>query len=785
MLREILIYGISFGFVAILVYVMKRYGPVNHSWMRIPRDIDKRMKQANAEFIRMNPDAKKQTPTGRHLYKKRLVSHDGLIIYQDGIYAKFSVGSKGKYRFKRFDMISDIFPVEVENPFAKTDSVLMGLKSWKQLQIETSDYEVILIDSRKHNFDRIIPILKKAMGSWWEQLYRENEIIRGKIIEGQVGWHSLIRDRAPPGEIKGEETFVEMKESPKDKSRGSLLFEESPDVVNSKAKGMNRLGAILAVGGVLFFIILILIFTSFPVPGGCLFSISVMLTVLGIVFLILAWALFRVARWRRPLKVYEHGTTNFIIGTGQEFFIPFGLFKNVSEGSNFFEGSYYKLEAKDARYGINLNKKIPGIERHMEYIRAQIGRPDLDYPLEISSIKPMMKKLEYIVYGVMIALSLVLGFYMSNTAFSELGGQYLIFGYGFFFPLICIIAIFLAGHMFIKIHKSNNSKTGINLKAVGVIFIFALAVFFFNFYFAFFIWNEEALDVDIRQDAMPQTYVSISMLTNNSQIMVNDNLVLKNNEYLLLQNTTLTINCTTDKEYSIWIGDNAHLELINCVIQPNNDNLRFGFEIYGFARIVNTTISTVWGDENKENWDGGIEIYSDSVSIINSTISNGRTNGILIFDCSPLIKGNIISECPDDGMEIHYSEAVIEDNIFEDNGWGIILWPESDVEIHGNTFRNNVHGISIQASSPSIDDNRFTNNEEYAISYDSGSDPIITNNVFADNGEDIQEPSIDFLAICGIIIITLAIIFYVILFYEQKKNFGQVKDTTDNDPDAP
>ena len=64
MLREILIYGFSFGFVAILAYVMLRYGPVTHSWMRIPRDIQKRMKKANKEYNRSYPDAKKQKPTG-------------------------------------------------------------------------------------------------------------------------------------------------------------------------------------------------------------------------------------------------------------------------------------------------------------------------------------------------------------------------------------------------------------------------------------------------------------------------------------------------------------------------------------------------------------------------------------------------------------------------------------------------------------------------------------------------------------------------------------------------
>jgi parallel beta-helix repeat protein len=775
MLREIIIYGFSFGFVAILVYYLMRYGPVNKSWMRISKAQINSLKQAQNEYYMLNPGLKKLKPKGSPHYKSKLVSHEGVAIYGDGIYGKFCLGPNGKYKFKRHDMISAIYPVEVENPMVKTDSVLMGLKSWKELQVETKDFEVLLIDSRKHNFDVIIPALKKGLMGRWDELYRENQVIRGKILEGEVGWHSLIRTipPPPPPPDQKEMIFEEVKPRPKDKSRGSLIFEEPPEVADLKAKGMNRLGAILAVLGILSLVFLYLIHFQISVPGTCLFSSSIMLIMIGFLFIVLAVLLFRVAKRRYSIKVYENGATNFIVGTGEEIFIPFGQFHNISEGQNYFDGAYYKLEAKDQRYSVALNKLTPGIENHMIFIRQQIGRPDLDYPLEITTLSPMLRKFEYIAYAALIIVSVALGYFVSISVFGDSSEFGIIFGMGILFPIISIIAVFLIAYKFVSFYKNNNDKKGIDLKTVGAIFLVMLAIFYSSYYYGFFVWEGEDPVIEIVQDPMPRSGVPLTLLTSDSQIIMNDNLVLEDAS-LILHNSTLTFNCSSDKEFSIWVDENSRLDLINCTILSVNANLGYGFEIYGTANIVNSTISNVWGDEDNENWDGGIEIYSDSVMVIDSTITHGQTNGILVFDCSPLIIGNIIRGCEDDGLEIHFSESFIVDNTVEHNGWGIIIWPESDVTISQNVIRNNDYGISIYLSSASIENNTFTENLEYAVKYDEESDVKFANNVFMNNGEDIVEPdpfSDTLLIGCGVGMIVMSVVFFVILYGMQKTNF--------------
>ncbi len=775
MLREIVIYGFSFGVVVILVYYLMRYGPVNKTWMRITKAQVNTLKQAQNEYYMLNPGLKKLKPKGAPHYKSKLVSHEGVAIYGDGIYGKFCLGPNGKYKFKRYDMISAIFPVEVENPMVKTDSVLMGLKFWKELQVETKDFEVLLIDSRKHNFDVIIPALKKGLMGRWDELYRENQVIRGKILEGEVGWHSLIRTIPPPPPPPGqrEMIFEEVKSRPKDKSRGSLIFEEPPEVADLKAKGMNRLGAILAVLGILSLVFLYLILFQISVPGTCLFTTSIMLIMLGFLFIVLAVLLFRIAKRRYSIKVYENGVTNFIVGTGEEIFIPFGQFHNISEGQNYFDGAYYKLEAKDQRYSVALNKKTPGIENHMNFIRQQIGRPDLDYPMEILSLSPMLRKFEYIAYAALIFVSVALAFFVSNSVFGDSGDLLIIFGMGILFPIISVIAVFLIAYKFVSFYKNNNDKKGIDLKTVGAIFLVMLAIFYFSYYYGFFVWEGEDPVIEIVQDPMPLSGVPLTMLTSDSQIILNDNLVL-DDATLILHNSTLMFNCSSDKEFTIWVDEDSQLDLINCSILSVNANFGYGFEIYGTANIVNSTISNVWGDEENENWDGGIEIYSDSVIIKDSTITQGQTNGILVFDCSPLIIGNTIRGCHDDAVEIHFSHSTIIRNTIEHNGWGVIIWPESDVTISRNVIRNNDCGVSILSTSASIKNNTFTENYDYAIRYDEGSDVIMANNEFLNNGEDIVEPDPfenSLLVMCGVGMIVMSVVFFVILYFLQKTNF--------------
>jgi hypothetical protein len=85
----------------------------------------------------------------------------------------------------------------------------------------------------------------------------------------------------------------------------------------------------------------------------------------------------------------------------------------------------------------------------------------------------------------------------------------------------------------------------------------------------------------------------------------------------------------------------------SCNISTTGTNAHYNFIIRGAATIDRCTVSEMWGDIN--SWTAGIQIYSDSVTISNSSIMQGRTGGISIFDCSPTIYLNSVFNNGQDG----------------------------------------------------------------------------------------------------------------------------------------
>ena len=785
-----LILFFSFTIVIIIVYLLLRYGPVEHSWMGISKVHQKKLKKAQKEYLLKYGVKREHEEIGYPLYKKLLASHSGLAIYKEGIYAKFCLGSRGKYKFKKFDMFSGIFPVEIENPFTKTDSKWFGLKFWKELQIETKDYEVFLIDSRKHEFNTVIPILREAMGSLWDELYKENEIIRSVAFKGEVGWHSFIRSgskiiKEKPRKRQKKEIDFFVDKKPQfsknlkiNKDRGALLLEESDEIIENRERAFRKLGAIVCAIGAILLLISVFPIVYLLINNICTISIIIVFLILGVGCFAIGIRLFQLAKMHLPVKIYENGILSHVAGTGEEVFIPFGKYINISEDRNIFEGEFYKVISKDERFNANLNKNIIGLEKYLDFIKGQIGKPELDYHVEMPGLKPFLRKVEYITYIIIIIISIVFGYYLSSSAFGESDEKSFTFGFLFLFALICIIGTFLAGLNFIFLYKKNKTKNGINLFVIGVLFIFALAVFFFNYYTGFFVWTDGGT-FKFNYDSMPDNEIQIHLLKNDSVMDLNNNLILKNNEQLLLYNSTLIFNCTTDKVYSIWISGESYLELINCSLLSKNKEIGFSFIIHGKAKIVNCSINNLWGDENNIDYDGGIEIYSNSVEITNCTISNGKSNGIFIYKSSPLITGNTICKFLDDAIELHHSNATIKNNNIIGNEFAIYITTNSNPLISNNNINNNGRGITILTSSPIIKENTFLENSEFAIKYDSDSNPIIDNNIFTNNGEDIIKPitwGILFFQLCGIIIIIIAILFYIILFSLQKKYFQKDKN---------
>jgi hypothetical protein len=155
------------------------------------------------------------------------------------------------------------------------------------------------------------------------------------------------------------------------------------------------------------------------------------------------------------------------------------------------------------------------------------------------------------------------------------------------------------------------------------------------------------------------------------------NLILQSGSTASMNNTRWFFNNTWDGGFSLLVNSgSAFTSDNNSLFAANDTQYHYNFIIRGSATINYTRISDVWGSNT--SWAGGIQIYSSSVSITNSTICMGRTGGISIFSCTPLISGNIINGSGQEGMSPTYCFGIYINNA------NINV---SNNQIYDNTFR--------------------------------------------------------------------------------------------------
>ncbi len=781
MIEDIAIFAVAFGIPLALWYGIKRYGKVVHSWVKLDKTQVKALKEANRRYRAMNPQAR---PQGSPLYKRKLVSHEGIAIYQNGIYAKFSVGKKGKYIFVPWSEISDIYPVKIENPFTKTDSIWTGPASFKALQIETESSMALLVSSRAHDFEKLIPILKQAMGPRWYQTYRENETLWGNFMEGDLLIHKSMRG---PGTPRSAEMrpFGMPPPKPAVEGKGKLLLEESQEDIGERAEAFIRGGALLigvgiAIAGIGVALLAMVLPTLFFFLLMMFFVFGPMLAAVGIVLIFMS-------RRLKPVRIYENGIEATAPFGGRTFFYSFGELRDITEMSNFIDGQVYIFRTANPRQSIAIRKRMRGFPEMLDTIRAKLGREEFIVKGEVSPEEAVSsRKIEYGLYATATALAAFISALFILYTFSGQPISLVLSGLGLVMPIFVMLAVTYMTFRMTKMQKIVPRK--LNIKVPAAIIAVALAFFFVSI----------GLEMAVSAPAAPQSAIYIepkpasSSLAPgtyvNATINVNDWILVDAGQILQLVNTSLIMNLTSDKEFGIWVADGGTLFIsADSKVLSSSPDFAYTFEIMGSAVIDNSLISGIWADPKQENYNGGLEIYSSDVIINATRFPNARLNGILIMNSNPTIANSTISDAGDDGIEMHGAKARIVGNRIENCNYAMIVAEGSDALIEDNSFIDNLHGVVVRTSSPIIRSNYFQHNSNYAIRYDSASHMVLDNNRFVNNQADtVEESGLYLVSACGVITVALAVGCLLVLFWIYKEQlrkeqgqlgrFGRLKE---------
>lgn len=247
------------------------------------------------------------------------------------------------------------------------------------------------------------------------------------------------------------------------------------------------------------------------------------------------------------------------------------------------------------------------------------------------------------------------------------------------------------------------------------------------------------------------TSISGKITMDNETIICSGDLIVKGGGTLILSNVTLIMNSTYDGEYSIIVQKGGILELYNSVVTAYNDSYRYRFVISGTMSAENTTFTSIWN---------GIDISSDEVKILNSTVRDagvygiycnnsspeivhsnigGRNIGIISMFSSPYIAFNTIHGA-DVGIYAENSSLELIGNNLTDNNVGVLSL-NSTVKVRKNTFYNNTIGINIVNSGFVIENNTLAKNSEVGIGITESAGNISSNSI-RESSEGVQAVSV-------------------------------------------
>ena len=138
--------------------------------------------------------------------------------------------------------------------------------------------------------------------------------------------------------------------------------------------------------------------------------------------------------------------------------------------------------------------------------------------------------------------------------------------------------------------------------------------------------------------------------------------------------------------------------------------------VIDFLTRLEHTVVRYGGNSNE----GNVYIYRANIAVKDSEISYGSHVGLYIYDASPAIEGNVITDNANSHGIYHlYGSALIRDNVIS----------------------RNANGLYAQYSTPTVDANTLTDNSGWGIyHHDYRSAPVITANTITGNLRSARLP---------------------------------------------
>ncbi len=510
---------------------------------------------------------------------------------------------------------------------------------------------------------------------------------------------------------------------------GSMLLEEDHATMKAKVDKSRMIGLAFVAAGIAACV------ASAVLDDGavCLTPLMRMMgVVFGLIFAALGILLVWIAAKTTPIRIYENGMAfpNPMAHGGVNF-VPYGKMRAFSDIENPILGPSIQIHL-DNNVNYFIPKSTQGFMEVFQQVKDRIGDRKYDcVEFEVFSSSAFWKY-AILLYGITVgmgyawaAMDLVGGTLTKGSV-----GTFLLMGSGVALAA-CAIATYFLGMG----RRRLPFKGKLNVRAVAALIV-VLSILFC----AGLVMNEPSASTpEIFQDEAPSSSELSSGIVQNQIMTIDGNIHVPSGETLRIANSTITMGCTFNKEFSIYIEEGGRLEVVDSVITADYTAYGYGFEVHGSALFERADISRVCAPDGIENGDGGLELYSDNIALVDTAVHDNEKNGVMVVGCAPLFEGCTFRDNGDDALEICDSNPRITGCLFEENDYALVAFGDSFVTFEGNDVWNNSHGIFFESTvRHSVVGNDFKGNENYAVAAIDATEAEFEDNVFEGNGVDVD-----------------------------------------------
>jgi len=486
---------------------------------------------------------------------------------------------------------------------------------------------------------------------------------------------------------------------------------------NARTKRANKRAALMVIGAGLLFIFLYFFMLNEPQFFNFLdIPCATLSLVVAAFMLLLGILVYYFAIRARPWRIYENGIL-LRMPLVAEVFYPWAKLTDLKERFD-FSGRLVVTVFQGNSAIIDLHKDELRTPARVEFLSKKMGKPvsAASGPIKIDEAPRYEPPGEVQKYTLAIIVALIvavaLPMFLPRSIFIPIRVTIVIF------PACIALALRAVTWRFKSRAKKEGRPVKLNVKfIVAVVLLANIAPIVYISALGqggSLLFNPSQ---DVLDTAAPRSGAQFPDIIVSSTMEMSDNFLVAKGRSVVMRDCVVKFNGTHYRDLALWVEKGGSLEAQNCTFSTMS-YFTYSVEFHGRAVLANCTFTGFFCDRNRENGDGGVEVWSSDVRMERCNISGATSQALLIVDCSPVFTDCLLNDCGDENVEAHRSSPTFFNCTLSKARWGIITWAETHLKMVDCTIRDQTEeGADLIASDADMRDCHFENIKGAAIKY--------------------------------------------------------------------